>query len=109
MACTIVAFATWFCNMPRISTYTVVCALLYTFTWAAPAPNASGSPAVSAAEPTATVPFIKDDPNNVLPTNGLVQPIRGALGANILGPDNQPMDKQNPDLLAPPTTDQGTV
>jgi len=37
------------------------------------------------------------------------EPIRGSLGASILGPNNEPVNDQNPDLLAPPTTDQGTV
>ena len=35
--------------------------------------------------------------------------IRDTLGASILGPQNIPIDQQNPDLLAPPTTDAGTV
>ncbi len=37
------------------------------------------------------------------------QPIRGSLGATILGPQNVAIDIQNPDILAPPTTDSGTV
>ncbi|KIY43867.1 oxalate decarboxylase [Fistulina hepatica ATCC 64428] len=37
------------------------------------------------------------------------QPIRGQLGASVIGPDNIPVDKQNPDLLAPPTTDHGSL
>ncbi|TCD66422.1 hypothetical protein EIP91_001358 [Steccherinum ochraceum] len=94
-----------------ISTYAVLCTLLPTVAYAAPAPApiASGSVVSSAAQPSSTVPLIKDDPNDVIPTTGTVQPIRGPLGASILGPDNQPMDQQNPDLLTPPTTDQGTV
>ncbi len=42
-------------------------------------------------------------------TTADVQPIRGSLGATILGPQNIPIGQQNPDLLAPPTTDAGTV
>ncbi|KAI0032853.1 oxalate oxidase [Vararia minispora EC-137] len=37
------------------------------------------------------------------------EPMRGTLGANILGPQNVPLEHQNPDLLAPPTTDEGIV
>ncbi|KAL0566965.1 hypothetical protein V5O48_015029 [Marasmius crinis-equi] len=67
----------------------------------------------SAVEPTATVPFASTDPNFPLwdPESdpSIPQPIRGSLGASILGPDNKFLDLQNPDLLAPPTTDHGTV
>ncbi|KAJ7735617.1 oxalate decarboxylase [Mycena maculata] len=65
----------------------------------------------SAAEPTATVPFASTNPN--LPLWGLdsgdPEPVRGSLGAPILGPDNIPMDHENPDLFAPPTSDAGSV
>jgi oxalate decarboxylase len=37
------------------------------------------------------------------------QPIRGALGASILGPRNVSLERENPDLLASPFTDAGTV
>ncbi|KAK0475424.1 oxalate decarboxylase [Armillaria novae-zelandiae] len=37
----------------------------------------------------------------------VVTPQRGTLGAPIIGPDNIPVDLQNPDLFAPPTTDSG--
>ncbi|HEX5435869.1 MAG TPA: oxalate decarboxylase family bicupin [Gemmatimonadaceae bacterium] len=40
---------------------------------------------------------------------GVPQPIRGNLGASILGPRNVPLERENPDLLAPPYTDSGTV
>ncbi|KAH8100803.1 oxalate decarboxylase [Cristinia sonorae] len=98
--------------MPRSPAYALLCSLLCVFAYAAPAavplsPPASGS--ISAAQPSSTVPFIKEDPNEVLPPAAIMQPIRGSLGSNIIGPDNQPIDQQNPDLLAPPTTDQGTV
>ncbi|MDX6471479.1 MAG: oxalate decarboxylase, partial [Gaiellaceae bacterium] len=36
---------------------------------------------------------------------GAPQPIRGSDGAPILGPRNEPLEQQNPDLLAPPSTD----
>uniref|UniRef100_A0A8H8CEJ2 Cupin type-1 domain-containing protein n=1 Tax=Psilocybe cubensis TaxID=181762 RepID=A0A8H8CEJ2_PSICU len=66
----------------------------------------------SAAESTATVPFIKLDPNGPLwnsSVEGSPQAIRGSLGATILGPTDDPTVKENPDLLAPPTTDHGSV
>ncbi|KAJ7820791.1 oxalate decarboxylase [Mycena leptocephala] len=65
----------------------------------------------SAAEATATVPFASTDPN--LPLWGLdsgsPEPIRESFGAPILGPSNIPVEQQNPDLLAPPTTDSGSL
>ena len=39
----------------------------------------------------------------------LPQPIRGDLGASILGPRNVPVERENPDLLASPVTDSGTI
>ncbi|KAF9021028.1 oxalate decarboxylase [Hymenopellis radicata] len=83
------------------------------------APAASSGVAVvasstdSAPASTATVPFASTDPNvplwNEASDPSTVQPIRGGLGAKIMGPDNIPMDLQNPDLFAPPTTDAGTL
>jgi hypothetical protein len=61
---------------------------------------------------TPTVPFAPEDPNYPLwgpESTILPEPIRGQLGATLLGPENVPMELQNPDLLAPPSTDQGTV
>jgi hypothetical protein len=37
------------------------------------------------------------------------QPIRGNLGAPILGPRNVPLERENPNLLASPATDAGTI
>lgn len=37
------------------------------------------------------------------------EPIRGDRGASILGPRNAPIEQENPDLLASPDTDAGTV
>ncbi len=37
------------------------------------------------------------------------QPIRGNLGAPIIGPSNSAREAQNPDTLAPPAQDHGTV
>ena len=42
-------------------------------------------------------------------TNGSGEPIRGTWGAPILGPRNIPVERENPDLLASPETDAGTV
>ena len=36
------------------------------------------------------------------------QPIRGTQGGTILGPTNSNREKENPDILAPPSTDYGT-
>jgi oxalate decarboxylase len=41
-------------------------------------------------------------------TNG-PRPIRGHKGSNILGPTNPPIEAENPDTLAPPETDAGTM
>jgi len=41
--------------------------------------------------------------------NGQPQPIRGERGASIMGPRNIPLELENPDLLASPYTDAGTV
>jgi oxalate decarboxylase len=37
------------------------------------------------------------------------QPIRGDRGASILGPRNVPLERENSDLLASPSTDAGTI
>ena len=42
-------------------------------------------------------------------SNGDPQPIRGNLGAPILGPRNIPLERENPALLASPLTDSGTI
>ncbi len=41
--------------------------------------------------------------------NQVPQPIRGDLGATIMGPHNVPVERENPDLLASPYTDSGTI
>ncbi|KAH9850306.1 oxalate decarboxylase [Lenzites betulinus] len=82
---------------------------------AAPAASVSsdvGSATSAATAPAETVPLASDNPNGILflpDTNAIPQPIRGTLGANILGPQNIPIDRQNADLLAPPTTDAGNI
>jgi oxalate decarboxylase len=42
-------------------------------------------------------------------SNGGPQPIRGDLGASIMGPRNVPLEAENPELLASPSTDAGTI
>jgi len=37
------------------------------------------------------------------------QPIRGNQGATIIGPTNPAREAQDPDLVAPPSTDRGTL
>jgi oxalate decarboxylase len=37
------------------------------------------------------------------------QPERGGQGGSILGPRNEPLEQQNPDLLAPPSSDAGDL
>ncbi|EJF64740.1 oxalate decarboxylase [Dichomitus squalens LYAD-421 SS1] len=87
---------------------------------ASAAPDASGSVSAAArgtpsgtqiSPPDATVPPASDDPNNVIfqPNAPDVnpQPIRGQLGAPTITNENIPVDVQNPDLLAPPSTDHG--
>jgi oxalate decarboxylase len=37
------------------------------------------------------------------------QPERGAEGGTILGPRNEPLERQNPDALTPPATDAGAL
>lgn len=72
----------------------------------------SSSETSSAPAPSPTVPYASDDPNYPLwnlDSDITPEPIRGGSGATILGPQNVPMDLQNPDTLAPPTTDNGDV
>ncbi len=42
-------------------------------------------------------------------TQAIIQPIRGSRGADDLGPRNIELDLQNPDLLIPPETDNGSL
>src|SRR5262245_53737988 len=39
----------------------------------------------------------------------MTQPLRGDTGASILGPRNVPLESENPDSLASPDTDNGTI
>ncbi|EJT98234.1 oxalate oxidase [Dacryopinax primogenitus] len=72
------------------------------------------APALAA---TPTGAYASDDPNDSyydLFQEETPEAVRtrvglGPLGADILGPQNIPMEEQYPDLLAPPSTDAGTV
>jgi oxalate decarboxylase len=46
---------------------------------------------------------------NLNNSNGNPEPIRGGLGASIMGPRNMPIERENPTLLASPDTDAGTM
>ncbi|KAM5535983.1 hypothetical protein V8D89_010423 [Ganoderma adspersum] len=66
----------------------------------------------SALPASETVPYASDDPNGVLWSEDSTtnpQAIREGLGATIMGPQNVPIALQNPDLLAPPSTDAGSI
>lgn len=84
-------------------------------------PSSAASDAHSSSKPsgtesaivaTATVPYADDNANGVMwnsSYSGVPQAVRGTLGASVLGPQDVGLSKENPDLLAPPTTDAGTV
>ncbi|KAH9924636.1 oxalate decarboxylase [Epithele typhae] len=61
--------------------------------------------------PSPTVPYASDDPNHVLwnETSGRPPTSAGQAGGDRPGPQDKAIDLQNPDILAPPSTDSGTV
>lgn len=72
----------------------------------------------SFAAPSSSLPgqldivYTDSDPNDelwTLDSRSPPNPQRDQLGAPILGPQNTPLELQNADLLAPPTTDNGDV
>ncbi|EIM89788.1 oxalate decarboxylase [Stereum hirsutum FP-91666 SS1] len=72
----------------------------------------TASASAAAESPSTTVSLAPTAPNGPLYTPGAdiqPEPIRGTLGGTILGPQNIAIDQQNPDMLAPPTTDHGDV
>ncbi|QRV88482.1 oxalate decarboxylase [Ceratobasidium sp. AG-Ba] len=72
----------------------------------------SATPTTGSSFPTQTVAYASDDPNESFFDkfqSERPEPIRGSTGANILGPQNIELDRQNPDILAPPSTDSGSV
>ncbi|KAI0316453.1 oxalate decarboxylase [Amylostereum chailletii] len=101
-------------NSVADSSLVATAAALSSVTSSAASP-ASEAPSVTASAPSEvqTVTPASTDPNApiflVNDTAVDPQPIRGSLGATILGPENVPLEFQNPDFLAPPTTDTGDV
>ena len=89
-------------------------ALFIVLAVAAPAPSSVGS-APPAYMTDAPISLDLNAPTYIEPsrTNAALdsgpQPIRGSLGANIIGQNNPELAMQNPDTLAPPTTDEGEV
>ncbi|CAE6349772.1 unnamed protein product [Rhizoctonia solani] len=74
--------------------------------------TSSPSPTTDSSYPSPTVPYASDDLNESYFDkfqNEIPEPIRGSKGAKILGPQNVPLDRQNPDFLASPSTDSGAV
>lgn len=74
--------------------------------------SSSGSSVSSAPSQEQTVAPASNDPNfQVFPqgTNETPEAINGKLGATIIFPDNTELNQQNPDLIAPPSTDHGSV
>ncbi|KAH7344215.1 oxalate decarboxylase [Rhizoctonia solani] len=75
-------------------------------------PSSTSTPTSDAAQPSPTVAYASDDPNGSLLNqyqSGAPEPERGSTGANILGPQNIPLELESPDFLAPPSTDSGSV
>lgn len=77
-------------------------------------PATIAAPASEFLSPRAPAIYAKvePDPNDPLwtPSSNVVpQPIRGTIGATIVGPKNVDVELQNPDTFAPPTTDEGQV
>jgi oxalate decarboxylase len=66
---------------------------------AAGAAGAVGITAASALGATSTADAASSAP----------EPIRGLEGAPILGPRNEPLERENPNMLVPPPTDAGSV
>ncbi|KAL5526655.1 hypothetical protein ACEPAF_8379 [Sanghuangporus sanghuang] len=66
----------------------------------------------SAPSEEQTVAPASDNPNNqVFPpdADGTPEAINGGLGSSIIFPDNTELDQQNPDFIAPPSTDHGST
>ncbi|KAF8606206.1 oxalate decarboxylase [Ceratobasidium sp. AG-I] len=70
------------------------------------------SSTIDSSLPVPTLPYASDDLNESFLDKFQVEnpePIRGSRGTTLLGPQNVALDRQNPDLLAGPTTDNGAV
>src|ERR1700735_4412246 len=57
-------------------------------------------------QPGAKGPTVMAQP---IRSDDLPEPVRGQLGGTIMGPRNVPLERENPDLLASPYTDDGTI
>ncbi|KAG8701464.1 hypothetical protein FRC09_005350 [Ceratobasidium sp. 395] len=74
--------------------------------------SVAASSTIDSSLPSPTVPYASDDLNESYLDKFQKEnpePIRGSRGAAILGPQNVPLDRQNPDLLDGPSTDNGAV
>lgn len=74
--------------------------------------QASPTPTTEIAAFWSSVPYASDDPNvRLWEPDTPIEPEaeRESLGADILGPQNIPLELESADLLAPPTTDHGDV
>ena len=80
-------------------------------------PSAADPPSVVSGVSSAVAAFVtagtaSDDANDqVFPQDSKApaEAINGQLGGSLIAPDDTVLDDQNPDLLAPPSTDAGTV
>lgn len=108
-------------SLKRVAMYSVLLTALHSV-WSAPAGSPSSlAPSIAPHVPSSVVRVVPvsatdapapEDPNEILWTEDSdvqPEPMRGSLGSNILGPQNVPLDLQNADMLAPPSTDAGTV
>lgn len=91
----------------RLLSCVLLSVLVGVFSAPAASPNDSSTSTASAASSVPTISYASDDPNDV--EFGTTSPTRGALGGSVIGPNNAPLDLENPDLLAPPTTDEGIM
>ncbi|EJD06750.1 oxalate decarboxylase [Fomitiporia mediterranea MF3/22] len=89
------------------------CLILASTTIAAPAIGGNGSSTVGTAVPVTQIVAPAGNNPNFQPypqgTDEIPQPINRDLGAPLMAPDNIAISQQNPDLLAPPSTDHGSV
>ncbi|CAE6501309.1 unnamed protein product [Rhizoctonia solani] len=70
------------------------------------------SPTIDSFYPSPTVPYASEELNESYFDkfqDKVPEPIHKSKGAKILGPQNVALDRENPDLFLPPTTDSGSV
>ncbi|KDQ59152.1 hypothetical protein JAAARDRAFT_128142 [Jaapia argillacea MUCL 33604] len=99
--------------MTRLSTSFLCLALALGAVAAQGVSSSTTTTTSSAATPSPTLPYASDDPNYPMWNNyteTTPEAERGTLGTTVIGGTSDlQLDIQNPDLLAPPTTDAGTV